>query len=80
MLKNGLQLQAARSLAGLTQAELAARCGLNHNAISNLEKKRDDTLATSTVEKLTRIENALNECGVRLTDNEDGIGATRRFV
>lgn len=77
MLTSGCQLQAARALADLTQMELARLCGLTQNTISNLEKKRHGSLDGSSVETLKRIEKALNECGVVLTEGQFGTGAAR---
>lgn len=80
MLKTGCQLHAARALADLTQAQLAAKCGLNPSTISALEKKRHGSLTASSVETLVRIERALNDCGVELTDGQFGTGAARGVV
>lgn len=77
MLKSGCQLHAARALADLTQMELAKLCGLTQNTISNLEKKRHGSLDGSSVDTLKRIERALNERGVVLTDGQFGTGAAR---
>lgn len=80
MLMNGCQLQAARALADLTQAQLAAKCGMNPNTISALEKKRHGSLSGSSVDTLVRIERALNDCGVVLTEGQFGTGAARHFA
>lgn len=77
MLKSGCQLHAARALADLTQMELAKLCGLTQNTISNLEKKRHGSLDGSSVDTLKRIERALNERGVVLTEGQFGTGAAR---
>lgn len=79
MLKNGYQLNAARSLTGLRQAQLATLSGLSHTTIVALERKREATLSGSSVDTLTRIERVLNDHGVRLIDGPDGVGCIRRF-
>ena len=43
LLKTGNQLRAARMLAGLTQGELAQRCGIHLNSISAMEKRGAET-------------------------------------
>lgn len=77
MLKNGYQLQAARSLTGLNQAKLAELTSLSHTTIVNLERKRESTLSGSSVDTLTRIERVLNDHGVRLVETDEGTGAIR---
>jgi excisionase family DNA binding protein len=51
--RSGMRLRAVREAAGLTQLELAARSGLTHEAISNLEVGRRTPYA-ETVRKLAR--------------------------
>jgi transcriptional regulator with XRE-family HTH domain len=77
MLKNGYQLQAARSLTGLNQAKLAQLTKLSHTTIVTLERKREATLSGSSVDTLTRIEQVLNDHGVRLVETDEGTGAIR---
>lgn len=79
MLKNGFQLNAARSLTGLRQAQLANLSGLSHTTIVALERKREAPLSGSSVDTLTRIEQVLNDHGVHLVDGPDGLGCVRRF-
>jgi transcriptional regulator with XRE-family HTH domain len=46
LLKTGDQLRAARALAGLTQSELAKRCGMHINSISAMEKRGPKSLTS----------------------------------
>lgn len=79
MLKNGYQLNAARSLTGLRQVQLAKLSGLSEMTIVTLERKREASLSGSSVDTLTRIERVLNDHGVYLVDGPDGVGCVRRF-
>lgn len=80
MLKNGYQLQAARTLSGLKQTQLANITGLSETTIVSLEKKREASLSGSSVDTLTRIERVLNDHGVRLVETDEGAGAIRLYA
>lgn len=77
MLRNGYQLNAARALTGLRQAQLAKLSGLNEMTIVALERKFEGSLSGSSVDTLTRIERVLNDHGVRLIETDEGTGAIR---
>jgi transcriptional regulator with XRE-family HTH domain len=72
LLRTGNQLRAARVLAGLTQSELAKRCGLHLNSISAMEKRGDESL-TSGLDTLNEVVRALEALGIEFT-NGDAIG------
>jgi transcriptional regulator with XRE-family HTH domain len=72
LLKTGNQLRAARVLAGLTQGELAKRCGLHVNSISAMEKRGAQSL-TSGLDTLNELVRALEALGIEFT-NGDAIG------
>ena len=72
LLKTGNQLRAARVLAGLTQSELAKRCGMHLNSLSAMEKRGAKTL-TSGLDTLNEIVRALESLGIEFT-NGDAIG------
>jgi transcriptional regulator with XRE-family HTH domain len=72
LLKTGNQLRAARALAGLTQGELAKRCGMHINSISAMEKRGPRSL-TSGLDTLNEIVRALELLGIEFT-NGDAIG------
>jgi transcriptional regulator with XRE-family HTH domain len=72
LLKTGDQLRAARMLAGLTQSELAKRCGMHLNSISAMEKRGAKTL-TSGLDTLNEVVRALESLGIEFT-NGDAIG------
>ena len=63
-LVTGLQLRAARTLAGMTQRDLAAALGVNERAVRFWERKRDRKPTSSPND--TRIEQALSDRGVIL--------------
>jgi len=60
---SGRQLRAARTLAGLTQRELAGAVGVHERAARYWELKGDKA-PTSTVSFLSKIEAALRDHGV----------------
>jgi DNA-binding transcriptional regulator YiaG len=60
----GLQLRAARTLAGMTQSDLAAALGVNERAVRFWERKRDRK--PTSVPNDERIEQVLTERGVIL--------------
>ena len=72
LLKTGNQLRAARVLAGLTQSELAKRCGIHTNSISAMEKRGAESL-TSGLDTLNEVVRALELLGIEFT-NGDAIG------
>jgi transcriptional regulator with XRE-family HTH domain len=72
LLKTGNQLRAARVLTGLTQSELAKRCGMHLNSISAMEKRGAKTL-TSGLDTLNEVVRALESLGIEFT-NGDAIG------
>ena len=63
-LVTGLQLRAARTLAGMTQRDLAAALGVNERAVRFWERKRDRKPTSDPND--TRIEQALIDRGVIL--------------
>ena len=63
-LVTGLQLRAARTLAGMTQRDLAAALGVNERAVRFWERKRDRKPTSAPND--TRIEQALIDRGVIL--------------
>ena len=63
-LVTGLQLRAARTLAGMTQRDLAAALGINERAVRFWERKRDRRPTSSPND--ARIEQALLDRGVIL--------------
>ena len=62
------QLRAARTLAGLTQSELATEAGFAHRACRYWES-REDKLPTSVPSTLEAIETALLRHGVQVFSN-----------
>jgi transcriptional regulator with XRE-family HTH domain len=72
LLSTGNQLRAARALAGLTQSELAKRCGMHINSISAMEKRGTKSL-TSGLDTLNEVVRALESLGIEFT-NGDVIG------
>jgi hypothetical protein len=77
LLKTGNQLRAARVLAGLTQSELAQRCGVHTNSISAMEKRGAKPL-TSGLDTITGVVSALESLGIEFT-NGDAIGVRLRL-
>ncbi len=68
----GLQLRAARTLAGMTQRDLAAALGVNERAVRFWERKRDRKPVGGPNDE--RIEKLLLERGVILfTDPTPGV-------
>jgi transcriptional regulator with XRE-family HTH domain len=63
-LVTGRQLRAARTLAGMTQQELASVLGVNERAVRFWERKHDRRPTSSPND--ARIEQALLACGVVL--------------
>jgi transcriptional regulator with XRE-family HTH domain len=63
-LVTSLQLRAARTLAGMTQKDLAAALGVNERAVRFWERKRDRKPTSAPND--ARIEQALIERGVIL--------------
>ena len=71
-LVTGLQLRAARTLAGMTQRDLAAALGVNERAVRFWERKRDRRPTSAPND--ARIDHALNDRGVILfTDPTPGV-------
>ncbi len=68
MLTTGNQLKAARALAGLDQAKLADRAGVNVNTIRNMESKAGGTL-TSALDIVRRVQSALEAAGVEFLNH-----------
>jgi len=69
LLKTGNQLRAARVLAGLTQSELAERCGIHLNSISAMEKRGAESL-TSGLDTINAVVRALESLGIEFTNGE----------
>ena len=69
LLKTGDQLRAARVLAGLTQGELAERCGLHLNSISAMERRGAKSL-TSGLDIINKVVRALESLGIEFTNGE----------
>jgi transcriptional regulator with XRE-family HTH domain len=69
LLKTGNQLRAARVLAGLTQGELAERCGLHLNSISAMERRGAKSL-TSGLDIINKVVGALESLGIEFTNGE----------
>ena len=69
LLKTGNQLRAARVLAGLTQGELAKRCGVHLNSISAMEKRGAESL-TSGLDTINLVVRALESLGIEFTNGE----------
>jgi transcriptional regulator with XRE-family HTH domain len=69
LLKTGNQLRAARVLAGLTQSELAKRCGIHTNSISAMEKRGTEPL-TSGLDTINEVVRALESLGIEFTNGE----------
>jgi transcriptional regulator with XRE-family HTH domain len=69
LLKTGNQLRAARVLAGLTQGELAERCGLHLNSISAMERRGAKSL-TSGLDIINKVVAALESLGIEFTNGE----------
>jgi transcriptional regulator with XRE-family HTH domain len=69
LLKTGNQLRAARVLAGLTQGELAERCGIHLNSISAMEKRGAEFL-TSGLDTINQVVRALESLGIEFTNGE----------
>jgi transcriptional regulator with XRE-family HTH domain len=67
------QCRAARALLGWTQAELAGRAGIKVLVLRRFETGQTDPRASTR----DRIERALLDAGIMLTDN-DSIGVTLR--
>jgi transcriptional regulator with XRE-family HTH domain len=63
-LATGLQLRAARALAGMTQADLASALGINERAVRFWERKRERKPTSAPNDE--RIEQALLKRGVIL--------------
>jgi transcriptional regulator with XRE-family HTH domain len=76
LLKTGNQLRAARVLVGLTQGELAQRCGMHLNSISAMEKRGAESL-TSGLDSINEVVRALEALGIEFT-NGDAIGVRLR--
>lgn len=68
MLTTGNQLKAARALAGMDQASLAAAAGVSPNTISAMEKRGADTL-TSGLDTIRSIMTALEAAGVEFLNH-----------
>jgi transcriptional regulator with XRE-family HTH domain len=65
MLTRGNQLKAARSLAGLNQAELAKMAGITRSTISAMENKGRQILG-SGIDTVKQITDALATAGVEV--------------
>ena len=68
MLTTGNQLKAARALAGLSQAQLAAAAGVNVTTISAMEGKGAATLG-SGLDTIWAVMTALENAGVELLNH-----------
>jgi transcriptional regulator with XRE-family HTH domain len=69
LLKTGNQLRAARVLAGLTQGELAEKCGTHLNTISAMEKRGTSPL-TNGLDTINDVVRALGSLGIEFTNGE----------
>lgn len=80
MLTTGNQLKAARALAGLDQATLAAAAKLSPNTISAMEKRGAETL-TSGLDTIRAIMKALEAAGVELLNGgQPGVRLRANFT
>lgn len=77
-LKTGNQIKAARALAELNQAELAAKAGVNVNTIRAMEARGNDILV-SGMDTVAKVQNALEAAGVVFIP-ENGGGAGVRLA
>jgi transcriptional regulator with XRE-family HTH domain len=68
-LPTGNQLKAARALAGLKAAQLAAKAGIDASTVSRLESSRHRSV-TGMAQTVEAVLKALAQAGVRI--NEDG--------
>ncbi|UPJ78572.1 helix-turn-helix transcriptional regulator [Bradyrhizobium sp. 183] len=68
MLTTGNQLRAARALAGMDQASLAAAANVSPNTISAMEKRGAETL-TSGLDTIRAIMTALEAAGVEFLNH-----------
>lgn len=75
----GAQLRAARALAGVTAAEVAALAGVSLNTVKRAEAA--EGLSPITAANATALMKALDQLGVILTpaDEAGGEGVRRRF-
>ena len=80
MLTTGNQLRAARALAGMDQATLAAAAGISPNTISAMEKRGAATLV-SGFDTIRAIMKALEAAGVELlNDGQPGARLRANFT
>ncbi|MCK1562429.1 helix-turn-helix transcriptional regulator [Bradyrhizobium sp. 173] len=78
MLTTGNQLRAARALAGMDQASLAAAANVSPNTISAMEKRGAETL-TSGLDTIRAIMTALEGAGVEfLNHGQPGVRLTAK--
>lgn len=77
-LRTGNQIKAARALADMNQAELAARAGLNVNTIRAMESRGNDILV-SGMDTVAKVQRALEAAGVIFIP-ENGAGAGVRLA
>jgi transcriptional regulator with XRE-family HTH domain len=68
-LAESAQIRAARHLAGLSQADIAASTGLSLPTIKRAESERDVSVSA---EALATIRAALEKAGVEFLDKNDG--------
>jgi len=68
MLTTGNQLKAARALAGLKQAQLAAKAGVDTSTISSMEGKGAKTLGRTGADTIKAVMDALDSAGVEMLD------------
>lgn len=77
-LRTGNQIKAARALANMNQAELAAKAGVNVNTIRAMEG-RGNQILVSGMDTVTKVQNALEQAGVVFIP-ENGGGAGVRLA
>lgn len=58
---SGTQLRKARRARGLTQAALAQRCGIHHDAVRNLERAHRKPSVTLLVSIATELDITVND-------------------
>jgi DNA-binding XRE family transcriptional regulator len=68
VLTTGNQLKAARAMAGLDQAGLAERAGVNVNTVRNMESKGGGRL-TSGLDVVHKVQSALEAAGVEFLNH-----------
>lgn len=77
-LTTGDQLKAARALASMNQADLAAAAGVNVNTVRNMEGRGRDVLV-SGLDVVQKVQRALEAAGVIfIAENGEGPGVRLR--